>query len=351
VRIVITGASGNVGTALLLRLGQRGHQLVGVSRRRPPMAAPYTWCDWRGVDIGASHAKSALIDAFAGADAVVHLAWRLQARRQERAEMARTNRNGTCAVAEAARSAGVGHLVHMSSIGAYSPALGMRVDETWPVTGVPTSPYSMDKVAAERTMSLYTSELGVAVVRPAFILQDAAASEIHRYFLGPLVPHAVFSTAALARAPVPAVLSTQVVHADAVADALARIVEQRATGAFNVAADPVVSRESWHETFGGVGPDLAPSLLRRLVRVSWQLRLHHTAPSWLDLALSLPTLDCGRMHELGWTAGREGPQVLADFAAAVTRGAGRPGPLLHRADRDRPGPARGELIDSPTAGR
>ena len=44
-RIVITGASGNVGTALLLRLGGDdgdGHELVGISRRPPPVAPPYT---------------------------------------------------------------------------------------------------------------------------------------------------------------------------------------------------------------------------------------------------------------------------------------------------------------------
>lgn len=44
-RIVVTGASGNVGTALLRRL--RGeHELVGVVRRPPPPVAPYDGMRW-----------------------------------------------------------------------------------------------------------------------------------------------------------------------------------------------------------------------------------------------------------------------------------------------------------------
>ena len=42
-RIVITGASGNFGTALLRQLtldsGDQPHDLIGVSRRRPPATA------------------------------------------------------------------------------------------------------------------------------------------------------------------------------------------------------------------------------------------------------------------------------------------------------------------------
>ncbi len=40
-RIVITGASANVGTALLRRLAGAGHELVGVCRRPPASAPPY----------------------------------------------------------------------------------------------------------------------------------------------------------------------------------------------------------------------------------------------------------------------------------------------------------------------
>ena len=123
-RIVITGASGNVGTALLLALGGTDeHELVGISRRPAPDAPPYEWAEWVALDISAPDAEQKLTDAFRGADAVVHLAWLIQPS-HDREVMRRTNQSGTLAVARAAVAAGVPHLVHQSSIGTYAPGAG-----------------------------------------------------------------------------------------------------------------------------------------------------------------------------------------------------------------------------------
>ena len=83
-RFVITGASGNVGTALLRRLSRDGHELVGVTRRQPRLA-----------------------DECHGADALVHLAWLIQPSR-DRERWRRVNQDGTATVANAARFATVG---------------------------------------------------------------------------------------------------------------------------------------------------------------------------------------------------------------------------------------------------
>jgi nucleoside-diphosphate-sugar epimerase len=148
-RIVVTGGSGNVGTALLRCLAGSGrHHVVGVSRRRPPDVPPYDAAEWVCVDVGAKDAIPALRDAFAGADAVVHLAWAISPS-HDRDRRRRTNQNGTAAVVAAVRAAGVGHLVHQSSVGSYAPGPGRTVDESWPVTGIETSSYSVDKAAAE----------------------------------------------------------------------------------------------------------------------------------------------------------------------------------------------------------
>ena len=47
-RIVITGASGNVGTVLLRRLAEDGtdYEIVGVTRRRPPPDGVYRSVQW-----------------------------------------------------------------------------------------------------------------------------------------------------------------------------------------------------------------------------------------------------------------------------------------------------------------
>jgi len=327
VRIVITGASGNAGTALLRRLAGR-HELVGLSRRRPPAAAPYDAVEWVTLDLGGAGVGEPLRQAFAGADAVVHLAWAIQPQRRP-AVLRRVNQGGTAAVVEAAVAAGVPHLVHQSSVGAYAPAPGCTVDETWPTTGVRSSLYSVDKAAAERIVDAAEGRLLVSRMRPALIFQDDAASEVARYFLGPFVPRALVHPALLRFAPLPDALAFQVVAADDVAAAIELVLEQRAEGAFNVAAPPVIDRDALRAVFGGVGPPLPPRVLRAAAATAWRAHVVPTEPGWIDLAAQAPCLDTGQLTSLGWQPRHDARTVLASFAAAIRRGAGHAGPLLY----------------------
>src|SRR3954449_8429958 len=189
--VAVTGASGNVGTALLRRLVRSGAAEVrGLARRQPPDIAPYDGVRWHLADLGEAASERVLPGFLEGADAVVHLAWALQPGRHPEA-LRRGNVEGTRRVVRAAVAAGVGHVVHMSSVGAYAPgARGTKVTEDWPTTGVPSSQYSRDKAEAERAvreiLGRYPKVVG-SVVRPTLILQPEAASEIGRYFLGPAV--------------------------------------------------------------------------------------------------------------------------------------------------------------------
>jgi nucleoside-diphosphate-sugar epimerase len=273
---------------------------------------------------------------------VVHLAWLIQPSR-DREVMRRTNIDGTAAVVQAAVDAGVRHLVHQSSIGAYSPGHGRIVDESWPTDGVATSTYSVDKAEAERIVSSAEQACAVTRVRPALIMQDAAASEIIRYFLGPLIPHAVLRRSVVRFAPLPDALAFQVVHADDVAAAIDLLLTTRADGAFNVAAAPTIDRTAFRSVFGGVGPALPPAVIRAAATLTWHARLQPTEPGWIDLAAQVPQLDSGRLAALGWQPAHAATEVLGRFVDALSRGAGRPGPLLRprsRGDRARrPGPA------------
>lgn len=347
-RIVITGASGNVGTALLLKLGASGeHDLVGVSRREPPAAVPYSWAEWFTTDIGAPAAAQTLATVFAGADAVVHLAWLIQPSR-DRQVMRRTNQDGTAAVARAAVDAGVAHLVHQSSVGAYEPGPGKTVDESWPATGIASSSYSVDKAAAEDIVTGVEHDLVLSRIRPGLIFQDAAASEVTRYFLGPLVPSLLLRRGVLKFAPFPDALAFQVVHADDVAAAIALVLRERAAGAFNVAAPPVIDRAVFRRVFGGVGPPAPPVLLRALAAATWHARLQPTEPGWIDLAAHIPVMTTDRIEALGWSPTKDGADVLGSFVDAMGRGAGRPGPLLKRRRHEQPGPAHDTTL--PTRG-
>src|SRR5688500_6469370 len=134
-RVVVTGASGNVGTSLLRALASDDlvNSIVGIARRRPREEFPKT--TWVEADV--SHDD--LEPHMSGADAVVHLAWLIQPSRDE-AKLRATNVDGSARVFEAAARAGVTRVVYASSVGAYSPGpKDSAVDESWPTQGIATS--------------------------------------------------------------------------------------------------------------------------------------------------------------------------------------------------------------------
>ena len=336
-RIVITGATGNVGTALLRELAadrdgaQRGHELVGVSRHQPPDTPPYDQLHWVAADLSEPAGGERLAEACRGADAVVHLAWLIQPS-YDRELLRRTNQGGTARVIEAVTRAGVPHLVHFSSIGVYSPAVDARpVGEDYPHEGVPTSPYSVDKAAAEAMLDRFEAEHPETVVsrlRPGLILQPAAASEISRYFLPRPVPTALLRQQLLRLAPFPSGVNLQFVHAEDVARAVALVLEHQAGGAFNVATDPPLDRASWRELFGGALPPVPVPVLRALAHASWAAHLQPVDPGWLDLAANLPVMNTNRIRDLGWTPSITSDQLLRQFVEALRHGDGLDGPAL-----------------------
>ncbi len=90
-KVVITGATGNVGTALLRRLAEEPDiEVHGISRRPPADGPPYQGLEWTPIDIGQAGAEEVLDVAFEKADAVIHLAWLIQPSHDHR-ELYRTN--------------------------------------------------------------------------------------------------------------------------------------------------------------------------------------------------------------------------------------------------------------------
>ena len=78
-RIAVTGASGNIGSATLRRLGADGeHQLVGVARRVPRTKPNGAQVDWVSADLTKDESVGTLKRACDGAAAVIHLAWGFQ---------------------------------------------------------------------------------------------------------------------------------------------------------------------------------------------------------------------------------------------------------------------------------
>jgi UDP-glucose 4-epimerase len=164
---------------LLLRALPVEHDVIGLVRRTPAPQGIYRRAEWRSLDLTDPDAIADLRSVFDVADVVVHLAWGFQPARDTR-YLTRLGVGGTSAVLQAAHSSGIGHLIHMSSVGTYAAgSYGARVNESWPTTGIASSPYSRDKSAAEAVLDEYEQRLGSAAIpiarmRPGFILQRVA---------------------------------------------------------------------------------------------------------------------------------------------------------------------------------
>jgi UDP-glucose 4-epimerase len=334
VRVVVVGASGNVGTAVLRRLHlEQDVDLVGVVRQVPPpdAPAPYAGVGWHGIDVAQPSSIAALTKVFAGADAVIHLAWLLQPNHDER-RMAATNVGGQAHVLAAVSAAGVPQVVVASSVGAYSPGpKRTRVDETWPTGGIHSSHYARHKAVNERALDRFEAEHPGTVVtrlRPGLVMQGTVGEELRTLFAGPLVPVRWLGRVPLLVLPLPPRTVAQVVHADDLADAFARVVLRRAGGAFNIAAEPVIGP---HEVAGVLKARWLPiriAPLRGLVWLAWHLRLVAVDPGWIDISVSVPIMSTRRARdELEWVPRTGAVEALAEAVRGVsdrTTSAGSP---------------------------
>jgi len=334
-RIAITGATGNVGTALLRRFTKEPDlDLVGFARRTPlpGSGAPYDSVRWCALDLGAPASVERLREWLTDVDAVIHLAWQIQPS-HDRERLRTTNVTGTRHLLNAMRAAGVTTLLYASSVGAYAPGpKDRRVNESWPVTGVPRSDYSVDKATVEALLDNAEREdprLRVVRLRQALVFQRDAGAQLTRYFLGPLAPVTLLRRRRIPFTPTSRRLRVQAVHADDVAEAYLAALRTEVSGPFNIAADPVLD-----------GPLLASELrtrtvpiplpvLRALAAGAWWARLQPTEPGWLDLAAAAPLMDCSRAHaELNWRPRRDAREALRELLAGIAEGAGTTSPAM-----------------------
>jgi UDP-glucose 4-epimerase len=336
-RVVVLGATGNVGTSVLESLeGESGvEQIVAVARRAPDRAFERT--TFAEADI----ANSDLVPLFGGADAVVHLAWLIQPGRNESITYP-VNVGGSERVFSAAVEAKVPALVYASSVGAYSPGPKDRlVDESWPTDGIRTSFYSRHKVAVERALDRLERdqpEMRVVRMRPGLIFKAQAATEIRRLFAGPFLPRRLLRPELIPFVPDTPRLRFQAVHSLDVGDAYRRAIVSDARGAFNLAAEPPIGPDELAQILRARRLKIAPQLLRAGAGVTFALRLQPSEPGWLDMAFAVPLMDSTRARtELGWEPRHAGTDALAELIEAMRLGTDYRTPPLAGATS---GPAR-----------
>lgn len=331
-KVVVTGASGNIGSAVLRELTSAGeHDVLGVARRKPfiPHESAFASVRWEAVDV----AHDDLDEVFAGADAVVHLAWMFQPTRRPTVTWT-TNVVGTRRVLEAVGRQGVGAVVCSSSVAAYSPVThDDPVDERWATDGASDAAYAREKAYVERLLDGFEAshpETRVVRIRPAFVFQRSAASEQRRIFGGTLARPTFFDSRHIPVLPVPQGLRLQAVHAGDVARAFSAAVHRPVSGAFNLAADGVLRRDELGALLDARPVDVPVAAVHAALAAAWRTRLAPVPAELFDALVHVPVMSSDRARdELGWQPRHSAADALAALFSGAQMRAGSTMPPLH----------------------
>jgi dihydroflavonol-4-reductase len=130
-RVLVTGGAGFVGLAVVRRLVARGDRVVAIVRDPARSAALADL----GVEIrtGDLSRTAAIVDALRGNDAAIHLAgdYRVGIAAGQRAAMLDANVGTTHRMLDAASTAGIDRLVHISTVNVFGDTHGRIVDERY----------------------------------------------------------------------------------------------------------------------------------------------------------------------------------------------------------------------------
>lgn len=166
--VLVTGASGFVGAAVVRALLASGYRVRALRRPSSPSA------NLDGLDVelreGDLRDPASLAAAMAGARDLVHVAadYRLWARDPE--ELIRTNRDGTGHVMRAAQAAGIERIVYTSSVATLAYANGIPSDETRRLPeAAAIGAYKRSKIAAETLVEqmIACEALPAVIVHPS----------------------------------------------------------------------------------------------------------------------------------------------------------------------------------------
>jgi len=162
-RILITGAGGQIGHDLIGALVAAGHQLVSTDLAPRPPSHAHAGGDWHRLDVTDPAAVQHVFTEHRP-ELVFHLAAILSARGESDPRLAYdVNQTGTWNVLEAARRAKVNRLVFTSSIAVFGPPPSGPLPDPCPddVALHPTTMYGVTKVSGELLCAYYRARHGI----------------------------------------------------------------------------------------------------------------------------------------------------------------------------------------------
>jgi len=226
-RVLVTGASGFVGSAVARALKARGAELVLLVRPTSPTA------NFEGLGAQIEHGdmtdEASVERAARGARYLFHVAadYRIWARDPE--EIVRANRLGAAAVMRAAQIAGVERIVYTSSVATLGPSPGADrnapADETGALTEqTAVGAYKRSKVIAERIVERMVADEGL----PAVIVNPS--TPIGPCDIKPTPTGRIIVEAALGHTPAFIDTGLNLVHVDDVAEGHIQALERGRVG-------------------------------------------------------------------------------------------------------------------------
>ena len=158
-RILITGAGGQIGGDLIETLRERGHEIIATDvAMRPERMAPSEGVSWHHLDVTDMAGVLALFRQ-TQPEQVFHLAAVLSARGEEIPQMAyQVNERGTFHVLEACRETGVSQMMFTSSIAVFGPGTPDPTPDD--AARDPITMYGVNKASGELLGAYYHRRYG-----------------------------------------------------------------------------------------------------------------------------------------------------------------------------------------------